>query len=331
MSNGEYIQAYNDPDYSAIVSVEILSIFLGVFSLFFPLSVVFILLYRYEKLVLGKSLIHYILVIGIADAGTSIAIAMGYPNKGSTCYVQGFMFIFFGRVSWYFTDVLIFQLFCLVVFKKYFISIKVVHIIIWPLMIIEQFLPYAFGVKYGRNNVDNKPVGRCFLTAFNNDFNNNVYNSIEVFVIEFFISFFFIILLAIGIVGYSYYISKTEPLNLTKIAHVRESISTAILYPIAMIIFYVPSFIYSSINGLYIKHMHHNLHNFQVIFNYLVAIQTLYGVTLTIIFYTKTKMARREWFLLYQQIFNKKNELQLPLHLSMSERSSDAISVNDRS
>ena len=323
------IRDSNDPDYSAIVPVEILSIFLGVFSLFFPLSVVFILLYRYEKLVLGKALIHYILVIGIADTGTSIAIAMGYPNKGSTCFVQGFMFLFFARVSWYFTDVLIFQLFCLVVFKKYFISIKVVHIIIWPLIIIEQFLPYAFGVKYGSSN--NKPVERCFLTSFKNDFNTNVYNSSEVFVIEFFISFFFIILLTIGILGYSYYISKTEPLNLTKIAHVRESISTAILYPIAMLIFYVPSFIYTAYNGLYIKHMHHDLHNFQVIFNYLVAIQTLYGVTLTIIFYTKTKMARREWFLLFQQIFNKKNELQLPLHLRMSERSSDATSVNDSS
>jgi hypothetical protein len=144
---------------------------------------------------------------------------------------------------------------------------------------------------------------------------------------EFYGSFSFILLLTIGILGYSYYVSKTDPLNLSKISHIRDSISTAILYPIAMVTFYLPSFVWLT---YYFFHHHAYQNHKVVIFNYLTSLQPLYGVSLSIIFYTKTKLARREWYLLYQQIFHRTSELEVPLNLSMSERSSESI-TNDKS
>jgi hypothetical protein len=265
-------------------------------------------------------------MIAIADTGTALAIAMGYPYKGTVCYIQGFLFLFFGRVSWYFTDVLMFQLFCLVIYKRYFVSIKVVHLIIWPIVLIEQFLPYSIGVTYGTHYPpEKKPFQRCFLTSFDNTLNKKVIDSSRSLVEEFYVSFLFILLLTIGILGYSYYVSKTDPLNLSKISHIRDSISTAILYPIAMVTFYLPSFVWFT----YLSFNHHAYHKL-VIFNYLTSLQPLYGVSLSIIFYTKTKLARREWYLLYQQIFHMTSELEVPLNLSMSERSSESI-TNDKS
>ena len=65
---------------------EIVSIIIGTFCTIFPLSVVFILIYRYDKLVRGKRLIHYILFIAIADTWSSFSIALGYPKTHtSTC------------------------------------------------------------------------------------------------------------------------------------------------------------------------------------------------------------------------------------------------------
>ena len=101
-----------DDDYvynvEALQKTEYFTIVIGVISIFFPLSVVFILLYRYDKLVKGRSLLHYVLMIAIADTMVSITTAMGYPRGGTTaCAAQGFMMYFFSRLSWFFTGIMI--------------------------------------------------------------------------------------------------------------------------------------------------------------------------------------------------------------------------------
>ena len=59
-------------------------------------------------------------MIAIADTMVSITIAMGYPKGGTNaCAAQGFLIYFFSRLSWFFTDVLIIQLFCVTIFRYY--------------------------------------------------------------------------------------------------------------------------------------------------------------------------------------------------------------------
>ena len=98
-------------DYSAINNVRIFTIVIASISTLFPLSVVVILFQRYNALVRGKSLIHYVMMIAIADTMTALTIAFGFPDAGPLCTAQGFLNFFFARMSWFFTDVLIFHLF----------------------------------------------------------------------------------------------------------------------------------------------------------------------------------------------------------------------------
>ena len=66
-------------DYNGIKATEIFAITIGVISALFPLSVVFILCYRYNKLVRGQSLMEYVGMIALSDTFT----AMGYPSSHS--------------------------------------------------------------------------------------------------------------------------------------------------------------------------------------------------------------------------------------------------------
>ena len=93
---------YHDPyqyQYGKIDDAEKFTMVLASISVLFPLSVVFILIQRYEQLVRGKSLIHYVLMTAIADTITSIIYAFGYPMPNTLeCKIQGFSWFFFGRM-----------------------------------------------------------------------------------------------------------------------------------------------------------------------------------------------------------------------------------------
>lgn len=145
---------YLSDDYTVesnnIHNSEIFSMIVGSISALFPLSVVIILIQRYDTLVRGKSLIHYVLMIAIGDTLSALMIALGFPRGLShLCSAQGFILVFCSRMSWFFTDVLIIQLFFVVVFQRYFLNVKSMHYIVWSLNILMQFLPYSTKTNYG--------------------------------------------------------------------------------------------------------------------------------------------------------------------------------------
>jgi len=151
-------------DYDAIEYTRLFAIIIGTFSSLFPLSVVVLLSIKYNRLVRGKRLIQYVYNIAIADTIISLSIAMGYPLPNTiTCSIQGFLINFFSRTSWFFTDVLIFQLFQVIVFKKYFLKVRYVNLIIWTLNIILQCLPWSTKTAYGQDD-DGRGIG-LFICA----------------------------------------------------------------------------------------------------------------------------------------------------------------------
>ena len=100
-------------DYQAIDESRIFTIVIATISVLFPLSVVIILIQKYNTLVRGRSLVHYVLCIAIADTMTSFFLAFGYPNGGTVaCSIQGFSIMLFQQFSWFYTDVLMIH--CLV-------------------------------------------------------------------------------------------------------------------------------------------------------------------------------------------------------------------------
>jgi hypothetical protein len=238
MTNDDY--QYN---YDAIEQSRIYAIVIGFFSTIFPLSVVFILLYRYEKLVQGRSFIQYVLVIALCDTITSITIAIGYPNDKLTCAFQGFISIFFGRASCFFTNVLVAQLFYIIVYRKYFLTVFHMHCLVWVLNIILQMIPYItdsyYGPVYHPNQLSGVPIERCYIGS-------EVGLKLDSYLINLpiVLSFGLVGLFSIGVFAYSWYIIKTNPGNVILVNHIRDSQSTVILYPLAMLVSYTPGTYY---------------------------------------------------------------------------------------
>jgi hypothetical protein len=105
-----------------IEAVNIINIILCQLSTVCSLSVVFILCYKYSKLVRGKSLVHLVLMIAISDSLVSFSLGFGYPlSYGSygLCYFQGFVSLLFERTSWMFTLFLMINSFGIIVLKRY--------------------------------------------------------------------------------------------------------------------------------------------------------------------------------------------------------------------
>ena len=316
-------------DYNGIKATEIFAITIGVISALFPLSVVFILCYRYNKLVKGKSLMEYVGMIALSDTFTSITIAMGYPSSHSiTCRVQGFLGIFFSRLSLFYTDALIIKLYALIRYRRYFLSNIYTHAIIWTINIILQLLPYTTGGSYGEDDdYLNIPIVRCFIRSnggIANAFRWDTYTIQTEQILSFCIVAFFTIM----IVGYSNYISRNESTNVMLIASIYDARSTCLYYPLSMLVAYVPSTTYAHYMDNYlIKHGHFPPHG-QIITDCLLASNSLYGLFLTIIFYTKTKLARAEWYYIIcsssidsGQISDHNNDL----HVALNPISDDEI------
>ena len=101
----------------------------------------------------------------------SFATLLGFP-EGALCYAQGFLLFFFARLSWLFTISLVFQLFSIIVFKKYYIIDSHIILTILPINVLLQVLPYSNGVTFGAQDSDDEgiPVSRCLLTP-GSDFN----------------------------------------------------------------------------------------------------------------------------------------------------------------
>ena len=315
---------------TAINDSRIFTIVLASISALFPLSVVIILVQRYNTIVRGRSLIHYVLMIAIADTMTAVFIAFGYPPSGSdACSIQGFGRGYFARMSWFFTDVLIFQLFYVVVFKSYFLDKRYMHAIVFTLNMVLALTPLSAGLTYGQDDDDQGiPLVACDISngksvdddAIRNHWIDYTFN------VELYASFVFIIILTGIVVVYSLTIKYTKSSSVYINERIKDSWKVIILYPLAMMIAWVPGVAYafyfisyqSDHSGTYPP-------NGNVIVNYLQAINVLYGPFLSIIFYTKTLDARRAW------MYNLKCLMYLVMRIDIDDRSTceSIISIED--
>ena len=311
-------------DYTAINNARIFTIVIASISALFPLSVVVILIQRYNALVRGKSLVHYVMMIAVADTMTALMMAFGFPERGLLCSAQGFLLLFFARMSWFFTDVLIFQLFYIVVFKKYFLNVTYMHCIVWPLNILLQILPYTTGTVYGTDN-DGINTYICSLGKGTGSKKASHEWLQYAFNIEILVSFFIIITLSAIVVFYSLNFKSTKTSHLYLAQRIQESWSIVILYPCAMLIAWVSGTIYAHYYNYLVVTGKKLPHHTFVIVDYLNAISALYGPLLALIFYTKTVDARRAW------MYNLRCILYILTDVELDDRStcSSILSIED--
>ena len=280
-------------------TVEIITIILSTISLIFSLSVVFIISYRYNNLARGKSLVQTVYIIAICDSAVSLSFAMGYPT-GFGCSLQGFLAFNFERASWLWTDFLILNIYGVVMNRRYMFSVKMIHMIVWPMIVIFAFIPYATGMRYGTKHPGSK---RCGLVGQNLHGWGIASESL------FFASVGLILLVCLRIL-----ISSKLSNDRTKESHTAvrsESLKTMILYPVAMLVTWGPSQIFS------ILFSNSETNSTICLWDYLHLLAPLYGLALAIIFYSRTKYARGEW----QKIF-------IEMKLRSGDDNDDTIDVD---
>lgn len=282
-------------DYKGINEARIFTIILATISTLFSLSVVFILLQQYNSLVRGKTLVHYVLCIAMADTMATIFMGFGYPNIRVACSVQGFCFCLFVRFSWFYTDALIVQFFSIVVFRRYFLTTTYVHCIVWSLNLLLIFLPFTTGVKYGMDDEIETNFIICTMFGGEGKFNNHFW-MLYSFDLGIIISFVLIVILSLIIVHFSLRDSTSHSASEAYLAaRIKNSWSLVLLYPAALLITWIPSQTYALYFNYMLSTGHRPSGNFWVLFDYLVAWSALYGPLLSIIFYNKTIDARQAW------------------------------------
>jgi len=311
-------------DGTAISDARIFMIVLASISLLFPLSVVIILIQRYDTLVRGKSLIHYILMIAIADTITALFYAFGYPSS-IACSIQGFCLVLFSRMSWFYTDVLIFQLFCVVVFKMYFLSKRYMDVVVFTLNIVLSLILFSTGTGYGQDD-EVSSIMICNFYAGKGDDEKEVRWTKYTYLYVLYFSFMIIIVFSTIIVCYSLFFNNNKSWNIYVNERIKDSWKIVILYPLAMMISWAPSQAYDIYFFSYQStHSNRTPKNGYVIYDYLVTLNVLYGPLLSIIFYTNTLDARRAW------MHNLRGIMYVTTSIDIDDRTtcSSIISIDD--
>ena len=297
--------------------VEIVTIVVSIISMLFSLSVVVILLMHYNSLVSGKLLIHNVLIIAICDTLVSFSYALGYHTQSQyhICAMQGFISINAERASWFWTDCLILNIYGIMVCEKYIIKSKTrLHIIVWTIVILLAFIPYATGVHYGTTSIS--PV-RCGFGPIGSNAANNWGKSQNLLCI---FSLIIIFVIAIRICIYIYYPSKHNQNEISR-PHKVKFLKTLLLYPAAMFICWVPSQFYNLVSG-------ESSPTQALIYDCFHILSPLYGLLLSLIFYTRTDKARTEWINILIRLKFIKESNEIELRESSNTISSD-ISLGD--
>ena len=179
-------------------------------------------------------------MIAIADTMTALFYTFGYPASGTAaCSVQGFCFLFFSRMSWFYTDVLIFQLFYVVVFKSYFLDKRYMDVFVLTLNVVLALIPLRTGTRYGQDD-ELASLIFCALSVGKGDIEDKERWLQYTFNFELYISFIMIIFFSTIIACYSLNFNNTISSNVYVNERIKDSWKIVILYPLAMMVTWLP-------------------------------------------------------------------------------------------
>eukprot|EP01038_Epipyxis_sp_PR26KG_P013793 gene13793-18501_t len=112
---------------------------------------------------------HIIFFISLCDMIASIGNSFGFPQYNSyLCIMQSLLTIFFFPASWLWTAALVYQIYCMVVYKRLWLKLYMIHIICWSLSLILLLAPLSTNI-YGTEKVSNEK-GICHFTGKNVDY-----------------------------------------------------------------------------------------------------------------------------------------------------------------
>jgi hypothetical protein len=205
---------------------------LSAVSLAFSLSVVVTIL-RFE--VMQKKLFFKcILMISLADMGTSIVSTFGFLSSGPLCTVQGLGGVFFPVASWCWTTILSYAIFSIIRYERVIVNMKLCHLICWGLPACCAFLPLITS-RYGPASIN---LQWCIIVP-----RSNSPEWVDQFWV--FASFFgWFLVFVVLMWGWSFYVFYRLIWQQTVATQVVQRIYNKLwLYPVAMFICWAVNFV----------------------------------------------------------------------------------------
>lgn len=312
---------YTTEDANIIKSIEILQILLAVIGLISTGSVIGITTYKYNVIVRGRTFIYWIYCIAISDFLSSLGYSFGYPTSPILNSIQGFLIVMFSRFSWFYSVVLVFNTWYVVFNKKFMMKTIYFQLIVIILNLILFILPFTNGCYYGSH-------GTCeagYQISTIGEGNNHGARANRWVDIVFFpwllLSFFIIFVLALNMLKKS-----NDMFTITNFDNAHETI---FLYIMGMIIAWVPNVIYNFVENVYSSHHNGDYPpNIIQVSDILICFNTLYGSILSVIFWIKVEIARKELYYIWIRIKSFTTGEDLLESLIDDNRNSSVESVN---
>ena len=238
--------------------------------------------------------------------------------------MKGFLAQTFELASWLFTNVLILNLYGIIKWKVLLIKVKYMHLMIWTILILLAFLPFATGVYYGTELKFNK-VTRCSL------YSHNSQNTLDLwFALHESFALFTIIFISLltGLIYYHSYRNEHMDIRRTE----SESWQTMMLYPLSLLICWIPSQAFKL--SLQFHNQKHKVPFIEAteIENGVYSLAPLHGLFLSLIFYFHTIRAKDEWMKIFTslKIIKESNkDSNRESNCEMNEITLNAIRIND--
>jgi hypothetical protein len=175
-----------------------------------------------------------IIAISICDLIAAAVSAFGFPDDSSPlCPIQSALNVYFFKASWCWSTMLAHQLYSIATKRKLGFSSNHRHLICWLVPLVTTLLPLTTN-GYGRND-DSDPIGWCYLKG----------NPVS---LEAWFSISFALLMFCCVAVMMYYAFKTYSLYHSlgdNRRDLRATIEAISLYPVGMVICWVPNLILS--------------------------------------------------------------------------------------
>lgn len=226
-----------------------------------------------------------IFYISLCDMMGSAANCLGFPANGSTaCTTQAFIFMYFFPASWLWTIMLVYQLRCVALTNKIWLSMKWLHIICWTLPIVPSILPLTTN-SYGQ---DDYVQGMETCTYGGNQIKSDVWIIITLYGSA--LLCFCVMLLCIANIGWNSFTNGTETTPSMR-RHKQSLFYTTLYYPLGMVALWTPmtAVLIYNVNGEY---------SWATI-EWSQALSTQYGTFLAVVFFWNSREARFKWAYLF--------------------------------
>lgn len=220
---------------------------------------------------------HMIFFISLCDLFASSLTSIGFPEKDTTiCPYQGGFFVYFVSASWVWTAMVVYQLRCLLIYKKLWLQLGVSHFICWSVPLVTVLLPLSTN-NFGQ---DDDLSGHAPCTYGGDSTTHNIWLSVTFFGL----ALMCFCLMTLWMFSVAWHFRK-DGIS----AHKREYeiFKTTRLYPLGLFITWIPVIVF---NYLRISRTEGNIY-----FEISIYLQTQYGTFLSMIFFYSSALVRKVW------------------------------------